>query len=57
MKFLKTQISTQQRQNKWFRKENPDANTLIHINQYNTNKQIWRKKLELLIQKYEIEVV
>ena len=40
MKFLKTQISTQQRQNKWFRKENPDANTLIHINQYNTNKQI-----------------
>ena len=34
-----------------------DATTLIHINQYNTDKQILnKKKLEMLIKKYQILV-
>ena len=34
-----------------------DATTLIHINQYNTDKQNLEKKLEMLIKKYQIQVV
>ena len=35
-------------------KKIPDATTLIHINQYNTDKQNLGKKLEMLIKKYQI---
>ena len=38
-------------------KKIPDATTLIHINQYNTDKQILEKKMEMLIIKYQIQVV
>ena len=38
-------------------KKIPNASTLIHINQYNTGKQNLEKKLELLIKKYQIQVV
>ena len=34
-----------------------EATTLIHINQYNTDKQILEKKMEMLIIKYQIQVV
>ena len=33
-------------------KKSSDATTLIHINQYNTDNKILRKKLEMLIKKY-----
>ena len=42
---------------KWFRKEIPDATTLIHINQYNTDKQNLEKEIEMLIKKYQMLVV
>ena len=35
----------------------PDATTLIHINRYNTDKQNIEKKLEMLIKKYQIQVI
>ena len=38
-------------------KKFPDATTLIHINQYNTDKQNLEKKLEILIKKYHISMV
>ena len=37
-------------------KKIPDATTLIDINQYNSDKQVWRKKL-MLIKKYFALVV
>ena len=39
--------------------ENKIANvtTLIHISQYNTDKQNLERKLEMLITKYQIRVV
>ena len=38
-------------------KEIPDATTLIYINQYDTDKQSLKKKLEMLIKKYLTLVV
>ena len=38
-------------------KKTPNATTLIHINQYNTDKQNLEKKIEMLIKKYYIRVV
>ena len=38
-------------------KKIPDATTLIHINQYSTDKQKSEKKLEMLIKKYQIQSV
>ena len=35
----------------------PGTTKLIHINQYNTDKQNLHKKLEMLIKKYQIQVV
>ena len=35
----------------------PDATILIHINQYNTDKENLEKKMEMLIKKYQIRVV
>ena len=37
-------------------KKLPDATTLIHINQYNTDTQILEKKSKLSIKKYQIRV-
>ena len=37
-------------------KKIPDATTLIHINQYNTDKQNLEKKWEMLTKKYQIRV-
>ena len=34
----------------------PDAPTLIHINQYNTNKPNLENKMEMLIKKCQIQV-
>ena len=48
MKLLKTQNSTHYRVNN-LEKKIPDANTLIHKNQYNTEKQNLRKKFKMLI--------
>ena len=47
---LKTKISS-------LEKRIPDTTKLIHINQYNTDKQNLHKKLEMLIKKYQIQVV
>ena len=49
-KTLKTKVNSLQ-------KKIPDAITLIHINQYNTDKQNSEKKLEMLIKNYKIQVV
>ena len=38
-------------------KKIPDATTLIRIHQYNTDKQNIEKNLEMLIKKYQIQVV
>ena len=38
-------------------KKLPDATTLIHINQYNTDAQILERKSKLFIKKYQIRVV
>ena len=38
-------------------KKIPDATTLIHINQYNTDKQNFWEKLKMLIKKYQIRVI
>ena len=35
-------------------KKIPDASTLIHINQYSTNKQNLEKKMKMLIETYQI---
>ena len=58
MKLLKTQTSTHSMK-KYIalEKKIPDTTTLIHINQYNTDKQNLGKKLEVLIKKYQIQVV
>ena len=38
-------------------KKIPDATTLIHINQYNTNKQNLDNKIRDIDEKYHIQVV
>ena len=38
-------------------KKIPEATTLIHINQYNTDKQNLEKKIEDVDKKYQIQVV
>ena len=38
-------------------KKIPDATTLVHINQYRTDKQKSDKKMEMLIKKYQIQAV
>ena len=38
-------------------KKIPDATTIIHINQYNTNKQNLEKKIGDVNEKYQIRVV
>ena len=49
MKLLKTQNSTLKTNVNNLEKKIPDATTLIHINQYNADKQNFRdKKLEML---------
>ena len=47
---LKTEVNT-------LKKKIPDVTTLIHINQYNTDKQNLEKKIEDINKKYQIEVV
>ena len=47
---MKTKVSN-------LEKKIPDGTTLIHVNQYNTDKQNLDKKMEMLIKKYEIEVI
>ena len=47
---LKTEVNS-------LEKKIPDATTLIHINQYNTDKQNLEKKMEILVKKYQIQVV
>ena len=47
---LKTEVNT-------LKKKIPDVTTLIHINQYNTDKQNLEKKIEDIDKKYQIEVV
>ena len=47
---LKTKVNS-------LEKKIPDATTLIHINQYNTDKQNLEKKMEMLVKKYQIQVV
>ena len=47
---LKTKVN-------YLEKKIPDATTLIHINQYNTDKQNLKKKMKVLIEKYQIQVV
>ena len=37
-------------------RKTPEATTLIHIGQYNTDKQDLEKTLEILIKKYQIRV-
>ena len=51
MKLRKTQNLTLKTKVNNLEKETPDATTLIHMNQYNTDKQIYRRKLEMLIKK------
>ena len=38
-------------------KKIPDATTLIHINQYNTDKQYLEKRIGDIDKKYQIQVV
>ena len=46
---LKTKVNNSE-------KKIPDATTLIHINQCNTDKQNVEEKLEILIIKYQMQV-
>ena len=58
MKLLKnTKFNTLKTKVNNLKKKIPDATTLIHINQYNTDKQNLEKKLEMLIKKYQIQFV
>ena len=47
---LKTKVNS-------LEKKIPNATTSIDINQYNTDKQNFKKKLEMLIKEYQIRVV
>ena len=47
---LKTKVNS-------LEKKIPDATTSIYINQYTTDKQNLEKKLDMLIRKYQIQVV
>ena len=47
---LKTKVNS-------LEKKIPDATTPIYINQYTTDKQNLEKKLDMLIRKYQIQVV
>ena len=47
---LKTKVNS-------LEKKIPDATTLIHINQYNTDKQNLEKKIGDVDKKYQIQVV
>ena len=47
---LKTKVNS-------LEKENLDATSLMHIDQYNTDKQNLEKNLEMLIKKYQIRVI
>ena len=38
-------------------KKTPNATTLIHVSQYNTDHNIQSKKLEMVIKKYEMQMV
>ena len=48
--ILKTKVNN-------LEKKNPDATALIHINQYNTDKQNLEKKIRAVDKKYQIQVV
>ena len=47
---LKTKVNS-------LEKKIPDATTSIYINQYTTDKQNLEKKLDMLIRKYQMQVV
>ena len=47
---LKTKVNS-------LEKKIPDATTLIHINQYNTDEQNLQKKLKMLLTKFQIQMV
>ena len=52
-----TKFNTQKTKVNNLEKKFPDATTLIHINQYNTDKQNLEKKIGDLDKKYQIQVV
>ena len=55
MKLLKTQIfNTLKKKVNSLEKKIPDATTLIHINQYNTDKHNFEKKIGDVDKKYQI---
>ena len=55
---INTKFNTQNTKVNNFDKKIPNATILIHINHYNTDKQnLEKKKLEMLIKKYQIQVV
>ena len=56
MNFLKTQNSTRWKVNS-FEKKISYARTLIHINQYNTDKQNLEKKIGDVDKKHQMQVV
>ena len=53
----KTKLNTLKTNANSLEKKIPDVTTLIHINQYNTDKQNLEKKMEMLIKKYQIRLV
>ena len=58
MKLLNTKFNTLKAKVNNLEKKIPDANTLIHINQYNTDKQNLGKRIEGVDKKtYQIQVV
>ena len=57
MKLLKTKFDTPKTKVNNLEIRIPHETTLIHINQYNTNKKIREKKMEMLIKKCEIALV
>ena len=52
-----TEFSTLKTKVNSLEKKIPDATTSIYINQYTTDKQNLEKKLDMLIRKYQIQVV
>ena len=52
-----SKFNTQNKKGNNLEKKIPDTTTLIHINQYKTDKQNLEKNLEMLIKKYQMQVV
>ena len=57
MKLLKTQNSTYSNKINFSEKKITDATTLVHMNQYNTDKQNLEKKIVDVDKKKQIQVV